>query len=176
MMVPQAIERIAEENRATIVRTRSDRRALRSLAASTEGTFDFVGGGNDEVLFPEFQPAYDGLYGAAKTMELLAREGRPLGELIDMLPEWHVAQDTVACPWERKGVVMRTLHDEYSTGGNGAVEVTDGLRMSRDGGWVLVLPDASDPLFTVYAEGSTDSTAHRYVDEMRSKIETLVSA
>ncbi len=36
---------------------------------------------------------------------------------------------------------MRTLLDETH---GGQVEMTDGLRVERNGGWVLVLPKASD--------------------------------
>jgi phosphomannomutase len=36
-----------------------------------------------------------------------------------------------------------------------------------------VLPDASDPLFNVYAEGRSDAEARHYADEIASRIEEL---
>jgi mannose-1-phosphate guanylyltransferase/phosphomannomutase len=65
---------------------------------------------------------------------------------------------------------MRRLLDE--TDGE-QVELTDGIRIVREGGWVLVLPDASDPQFNVYAEGRSDDEAQRYADEIASRIEAL---
>jgi mannose-1-phosphate guanylyltransferase/phosphomannomutase len=171
--VPGAIEEIASANGATVIRTRSDRRAMMSLAEREGKRLQFAGGSNYEVIFPEFQPAFDALYAAAKTMELLAAEGRPLSELVDLLPDWHVASRTVTCPWDRKGLIMRTLLDETH---GGKVELTDGLRVERTGGWVLVLPNASDATLNVYAEGSTDDEALRYVDETVGRIEDLVRA
>ncbi len=139
--VPSAIEKIAADNGATVVRTRSDRRAMMALAEREGGPLQFAGGSGYEVIFPEFQPAFDALYSTAKVLELLAAEQRPLSELVDLLPAWHSANRIVNCPWDRKGQIMRRLLDET----NGAkVELTDGLRVERDGGWVLVLPDASD--------------------------------
>jgi mannose-1-phosphate guanylyltransferase/phosphomannomutase len=168
--MPSAIEQIAASNGATVVRTRSDRRAMMALAERKAGPLQFAGGSGYEVIFPEFQPAFDALYSAAKVMELLAAEQRPLSELVDLLPEWHFANRIVNCPWDRKGQIMRRLLDET----NGAkVELTDGLRVERDGGWVLVLPDASDPTFNVYAEGRSADDARRFVDETADRIEQL---
>ena len=58
---------------------------------------------------------------------------------------------------------MRRLLDE-THGEN--VELTDGIRIGRDGGWVLVLPDASDPIFNVYAEGDSSDGADRHAEEL----------
>ncbi len=171
--MPAAIEAIAAENGATVVRTASDRRAMMSLAEAEGRLLQFAGGSGYEVIFPEFHPAFDALYASVKVMELLALEQRPLSELVDLLPQWHLASRVVNCPWDRKGQIMRTLLDET----NGAkVELTDGLRVERDGGWVLVLPDASDPTFNVFAEGRSADDAHRYVEEAASRIEQLALA
>ena len=126
---------------------------------------------NYELIFPEFQPAFDGLYAAAKVMELLAAERRALSELVDQLPAVaHGQPRRVPCPWDRKGLVMRALHDE-SHGEN--VRMIDGIRIGRDGGWVLVLPDASDPIFNVYAEGDSSDGADRHAEELAQRIEVL---
>ena len=171
--MPRAIEAIAASNGATVIRTRSDRRATMALAEHEGTSLQFAGGSSYEVIFPEFQPAFDGLYAAAKVMELLAGERRKLSELVDLLPEWHLANRVVSCPWDRKGTIMRRLLDET----NGAnVELTDGIRVDRDGGWVLVLPDASDPTFNVFGEGPTEAIAKDYVDETATRIEQLARA
>ncbi len=170
VMAPSAIERVAEQHGAHVIRTRADRRSLMSLAAREGASLAFAGGANYELIFPEFQPVFDSLYGSAKIMELLARQGRPLGEIVDELPAWHLASRRDQCPWERKGQIMRRLLAE-TNGEN--VELTDGIRIGREGGWVLVLPDASDPLFNVYAEGRSDEEANRYADEIAGRIEEL---
>ena len=45
-----------------------------ALAEKDGKSLAFAGGSDYELIFPEFQPAFDGLYGAAKVMELLAAE------------------------------------------------------------------------------------------------------
>jgi mannose-1-phosphate guanylyltransferase / phosphomannomutase len=170
VMAPTAIETVAAQHGATVLRTRTDRRSLMALAAQEGSSLTFAGGANYELIFPEFAPVFDSLYGAAKVMELIAAQGRPLSAIVDELPASHLASRRDQCPWERKGQIMRRLLDE-TNGEN--VELTDGIRLSREGGWVLVLPDASDPLFNVYAEGRSEDEANRYADEIATRIEDL---
>ncbi|HEY0615553.1 MAG TPA: mannose-1-phosphate guanyltransferase [Candidatus Elarobacter sp.] len=173
MTVPSVVETIAHDNGATIVRTRSDRRSLMALAEREGKNLAFAGGMNYELIFPEFQPAFDGIYATAKIMELLAAERSTLSELVSMLPDWHIAGRSVACPWDRKGAVMRSLHDEAAHGGNGQVETLDGIRLARPEGWVLVLPDATEASVNVWAEGASDDEAARYADEIVARVRTI---
>jgi len=170
--VPNAVERIAAENGASIVRTRSDRRSLMALAEKDGPELAFAGGADYEMIFPEFQPAFDGLYAAAKVMELLAAEHQPASGLVDLLPTWHVAGRTVPCPWDRKGSVMRSLHDEAR---NGGLDTIDGIRIPQNGGWVLVLPDASEASVNIIAESTSDESAKSAADEMADHITDLIS-
>ena len=169
---PKAIEAIAHEHGARVTRTRSDRRTLMALAQREGRSLAFAGSASYEFVFPELHPALDALYAVAKTLELLAAEKRKLSELVDLLPDWRMAARSVACPWEHKGRIMRTLISEQR---NNDIELYDGLRVTRDDGWVLVLPDASEPTFKVIAEGSTPESATRYADAMAARIEELVS-
>jgi mannose-1-phosphate guanylyltransferase/phosphomannomutase len=171
--VPNAVEQIAADNGAEIIRTRSDRRSLMALAEQDGSNLAFAGGANYEMIFPEFQPAFDGLYAAAKVMELLAAERAPASELVDQLPSWHVAGRSVACPWDRKGSVMRALHDESR---NDGVDTIDGIRIPRNGGWVLILPDASEASVNIIAESTSDASAASSAEQMADHITQLIYA
>ncbi|HYZ17124.1 MAG TPA: mannose-1-phosphate guanyltransferase [Candidatus Acidoferrum sp.] len=175
LTVPSVVEEIARQNGATIVRTRSDRRSLMALAEREGDRLSFAGGMQYELIFPEFQPAFDGIYATAKIMELLAAEHRQLSELVDMLPPWHIAGRVVPCPWDRKGAVMRSLHDEAAHSGNGKVETLDGIRLPREHGWVLVLPDASDASVNIWAEGDSDDEASQYADQVAERVRAIAA-
>jgi mannose-1-phosphate guanylyltransferase/phosphomannomutase len=171
--VPTAVERIAADHGAEIIRTRSDRRSLMAHAEHDGANLAFAGGAGYELIFPEFQPAFDGLYGAAKVMELLAAEKIPASELVDQLPQWHMAGRSVPCPWDRKGLVMRALHDESRS--DESVQMIDGIRISQNGGWVLVLPDASEASVNILAESTSDEGAAHTADTMAAHVSDLIS-
>jgi mannose-1-phosphate guanylyltransferase/phosphomannomutase len=173
MTTPRAIEHLIEENGGHVTRTKSDRRSMMALAANERDTLAYGSGFKQEPIFPEFQPAFDALYAIVKVMEMLAVEGRKLHELNDMLPGWFFRHRVIRCPWERKGEVMRTIADDYAASN---VELFDGVRVSSNGGWFLVLPDASDPTVNLYAEGDSNETADRLIADVSTRIEALVTA
>ncbi len=170
---PSAIERLAESVGATMIRTRSDGRSMMALADAQRDMLDYASGFRQEPIFPEFQPVFDALYGFVKVMELLALEGRKLHELNDMLPHWFLRHRAIVCPWERKGEIMRSLVAENQAH---EVELFDGVRVQLDGGWFLVLPDASDPTLNVFAEGQSNEDADRLIGDISRRIEELVEA
>lgn len=170
---PSVIERIAQEHGATVFRTKSDRRTMMELAQKEGQGLDFLGGAREGVIFPGFQAGFDAIFGTAKLLELLAREQRSVSQLLEAVPEFHMSRVAVACPWERKGRVMRTLITDYS---GREVELFDGVRITTDGGWVLMLPDPSDPQFNVFAEASSDEEAKAMADRFAARIAELASS
>jgi len=170
---PHAVEAVCEHHGASVVRTKSDRRALMALAADPNAGIVFASGPDDEAIFPEMHSAFDAMYALAKFLELLAASRRKLSELRAELPRWYMVTRTVNCPWEHKGRIMRSLIDEQR---NGHIQLLDGLRIEHDDGWVLVLPDATDPAFKVYAEGGSEESASRYVETISERIEDLVNS
>jgi len=169
---PSAVRRVIEDAGGTVTRTKSDRRSMMALAARERETIAYGSGFKQEPIFPEFQPAFDALYAIVKVMELLALERRRLHELNDMLPSWFFRHRAVGCPWERKGQVMRTFADEHA---RDDIELFDGVRVTTEHGWFLVLPDASDPSVNVYAEGDTNETADELIGSILQRIEALVN-
>ncbi len=170
---PHVIEELVVSAGGHVLRTKSDRRSMMALAASERSSLAYGSGFKQEPIFPEFQPAFDALYAIVKILELLAGEGRRLHELDDMLPAWHFRHRVIACPWERKGEVMRSVVDRYP---GADVEMFDGVRIAVDGGWFLVLPDASDPAVNLYAEGRSKEAADRLIGDIEKHIEALVEA
>ncbi len=170
---PSAIERLVVSAGGSVTRTKSDRRSMMALAAAERETLAYGSGFMQEPIFPAFQPAFDALFAIVKVMEMLAVEGRRLYELNDMLPQWFFRHRSIRCPWERKGEIMRTVVDENH---ENETELVDGVRVKADGGWFLVLPDASDPTMNVYAEGETHEAADRLINDVSEHIEALVEA
>ncbi len=53
------------------------------------------------------------------------------------------------------------------------MELIDGIKFIEGDHWALVLPDASEPFFHVYAEGATQEEANRLLCTYVEKIEAL---
>lgn len=159
---PQAVEELAREFNARVVRTKTNPRSQMELLAE-QRIFETPGA-------PRFQPSFDALVSLARVLEMMAREGLKLSELVNSIPPVHMAKHTVPCPWKSKGRVMRSLIEESQ---GDEVEMIDGLKVFRDNGWALVLPDSDQPVFKVYSEANSEEEADALARLYMNRIEEL---
>jgi mannose-1-phosphate guanylyltransferase/phosphomannomutase len=104
-------------------------------------------------------------------LELLAKEGALLSSIVAKAPRAHVVHDTVVTPWDRKGLVMRTLVEQTK---DRQVDLVDGVKVWHDTAWILALPDAEEPLTHLWAEADSDAEARRLIQEYARRIRQLV--
>jgi mannose-1-phosphate guanylyltransferase/phosphomannomutase len=71
-----------------------------------------------------------------------------------------------------KGTVMRMLAERE---GGPDADYTDGIKIANSHGWALVLPDASEPCFHVYAESSDEGGAGELVREYSERVRKLAA-
>jgi mannose-1-phosphate guanylyltransferase/phosphomannomutase len=166
--VTSKVEALAGEG-LEIIRTPNTLSDLTS-AASGEGVV-FAGAVGGGYVFPEFLPAYDAVASLAKLLELLAPIGRPFSELVAELPQPTLIHRRIACPWSRKGLVMRVLNERLA---GRDVDLTDGIKLLDDRGWSQVLPDPDEPLLHLYAEGETTEVSEELEREVRELVEQIL--
>ncbi len=106
-----------------------------------------------------------------QALALLAGTGTRLSAVVAELPKVRIVHETVATPWDQKGLVMRTIL-EYSAGRD--VVLVDGVKVLYDDGWALVLPDPDEPITDLWAEGPSDSEARSRAEEYARRIRSLV--
>jgi mannose-1-phosphate guanylyltransferase/phosphomannomutase len=132
------------------------------MRAADAAEVAMAGGEDGGCLFPEFMAAFDAVMSVAKLLELTARLDTTLADVVDALPETHVARLEVPVPWEVKGTVMRRLLERFE--GNQVLTI-DGMKVSRDGEWALVVPHPLEPVVRVWAEAETDEGAASLAQE-----------
>lgn len=153
----QMVERIATKFGREVIRPGRSRRAL--AQAVLDGRAVFAGGTMGGYIFGDFFPGFDGVLSVGMLAAMLDDADAQLSDLVAGLPEYHKHHVSVFCPVDRKGAVMRAV-TEAAAGHD--VNLTEGVRINDPDGWVLVLPDSSEPVVNVWAEaGSHEQAAHR---------------
>ncbi len=176
---PRMIESLIEKHGGIVTRSKTDMRDLMDLCAgdpNRPGRVDCAGDDAGGFIFADFQPSFDAMYAFGKLMEMLTTTQLTVNDLCDELPEAFVAKSNVRCPWEHKGRIMRELtreSDNLAASHGYRIEMIDGIKIFMEDMWVLVLPDASEPIFHIYAEGNDMGIANRLVGEYVAKIESL---
>jgi mannose-1-phosphate guanylyltransferase/phosphomannomutase len=162
------VERIASRYNCKVVRCKASETEIGSTTARLEEAV--VGGSaNGCFIFPEFQNGYDAMFAVGQVLEHLTYQGRTLHQAVTDLPPLYYQVDSVHCPWERKGRVMRLLVEKHH---DRPMELLDGVKIqTRPDHWVLILPDAVEPLVHVYADGAdlqqTSSDLNEYTQMVR---------
>jgi mannose-1-phosphate guanylyltransferase/phosphomannomutase len=105
-------------------------------------------------------------------LELLATSGTSLGALRATIPEVTHRIAVEFCPWEVKGRVMRTMMERHL---KDRVDLTDGVKVFVEDGWVLVAPDADRPEYYVIASTTNAAHADRLVAEYSQLVRSVVA-
>ena len=169
---PTLLEEVLRKNGAEVVRTKSDVRSL--MASSSDGDATFAGDERGGFIFPSLHPGFDAPFSFGMLLTMLQQTGHSIRELSAELPVFRLAYEQVRVPWESKGAVMRRISEETRDANH--VELLDGIKIFETDSWVLVLPDAVEPLFHVYAESPEDSASQALVGRYVRKIEGLVGS
>ena len=149
------------------------RRHLHSLmqAAGNAGIL-LVTDGAGNFIFPDFQPAVDGMMAAVRLLEYLVVRQLPVSEVVAYLPTIHMAKESVDCPWAKKGKVMRRLSESHQ---GDHVEKIDGIKIHlEDDEWVHIAPNPDKACFELSAEAEDVGRAQALIGEYESLIRDYV--
>jgi mannose-1-phosphate guanylyltransferase/phosphomannomutase len=169
---PSRLEELLTKGGAKILRTKSDTRSL--MSSSFDAGVTMAGDENGGFIFPTLHPGFDATYSFAKLITMLQQTKVTLSEVADSLPSFKLAYEQVRVPWEAKGGIMRRLAEENRDGEH--IELLDGIKIYNQNSWVLVLPDAVEPVFHVYAESPEEHASRELVSQYEKKIADWVTA
>ena len=123
----------------------------------------FGGEENGGLIFPAHQLARDGAMSAAAVLDLLARRRATLAEVLADLPRYTLLKEKESCPVELRDAVLDRVTARLSHDAERVVTL-DGVKAYRDGGWVLLRPSGTEPLFRVFAESRDPARARALAD------------
>ncbi len=169
---PSLLEDALRKQGAQTVRTKSDTRSL--MNSSFESGVTFAGDEYGGFIFPSMHPGFDAPFSFGMLVSMLQKTGLSISEVTRELPTFQLAYEQVRVPWESKGSVMRRISEENSNGNH--VELLDGIKIFNGDDWVLVLPDALEPVFHVYADTPENGTSKALVSEYITKIQGLLAS
>ncbi len=167
-----AIEQIARRHDGRVIRTKVNPTALME-AAYTHDNVVLAGSGNMGFIFPELHPGFDAMFCIAKIIEMLTLQERSLGQMRSELPRISHRTYTLRCPWTVKGSLMRYLVESHPPEN---LELIDGVKIfnyQRDS-WILILPDAGEPLIHLYANSENRVWVDEILREYRIKAQDFI--
>ena len=127
-----------------------------------------IGGeGNGGVIYPKISTARDGLAGMALIVELMAKTGKRLSELISQWPTYPIIKEKILIDSTKASDVIKNLKHYFQ---NENLDTQDGLKIIRNYGWVQVRPSNTEPILRCYAEAKTKRQARELADMVINRI------
>ena len=125
-----------------------------------------IGGeGSGGVIYPTMNLCRDSLVGMALVLELLAKEGKPISEIVSKLPKYELVKTKM--PFE--GKLTNVIEKVINALPDGKPDIQDGLRIDfPDRSWVQIRASNTEPIIRIWAEAKTRERAQELVDNIKS--------
>lgn len=169
-----AIEQIVRRHGGKVKRTKASPTALMEACQQLPNVV-LGGSGDMGFIFPEFHPGFDAMFCIAKLIEMLTRQDRSLSSIRAELPRVFYRTHSIRCPWTATGGLMRYILETHQLE---YLDTEDGVKIInyQDDCWVLILPDAGEPLVHIYVNGNdrnwVDETLRKYRQQVQDFIES----
>jgi len=158
----QAIYDVAEEFNGEVIATAVGDLLVARKLKDEDGLFG--GEENGGLIFPDFVYGRDAVMTVAKILEIVAKEKKPLSELVAELPVYYASKMKIECPDEQKKYVMDSIAEEIKNTTDFKLDLTDGVKILKDDGWVIIRPSGTEPIFRCFAESDSQEKADEMTD------------
>lgn len=181
-----AFDFMLSKNRGACVTNLSSSRAAEDIAAkhgqechrSAVGEINVVkkmqqtsavigGEGNGGVINPDLHYGRDALVGTAMILQLLAERNISSSEYRDSLPDYTIRKDKIQLQDIDGDALLNKAQDIFS---DEKLNLTDGVKIDFDEGWVHLRKSNTEPIIRIYSEAPTRQAAEKLARRVTSKV------
>ncbi|MDH5448475.1 MAG: phosphoglucosamine mutase [Candidatus Bathyarchaeota archaeon] len=128
---------------------------------------------NGGVFYGPHQPVRDAAMTTALILNIMAKTGRKLSQLLNELPRYHLEKDRMECPNEQKTLVLKKLVVKVK---HLNPETIDGVKLwFPDKSSILIRPSGTEPVYRFYAEAEKRQKASKLVKEYKRKLQQIIN-
>lgn len=129
---------------------------------------------NGGIFYTPHNAVRDGAMATALILDIMAKTGRKLSELVSELPRYFIQKSKMDCPETIKDKVLQKLAKQLK---NQKVNTTDGVKIwFEDRSAILIRPSGTEPIYRLYAEARTEERAAKLVKEYGLKLKRLINS
>ena len=162
-------ERYLAEKMETLI-ARDNETSKNSIIFGGEGS---CGG----IMFPNFNNARDGIFAAAKIVEILTETDERISKLTSKLPKFFAFRERIDIKNVSVDTIIIQLKKELIVEGEELIQVGLDLRISKNNEWfVLIHPSNTEPIIRVISEGKQESLAKSKCKKVADMIKKIISS
>ncbi len=164
------IQDIADEYKGKIVWTKvgsvTVAQTMKKLKAKLGGEE------NGGIFYGPHQPVRDGAMSTALILDIMAKTGQKLSELLGELPAYYLQKGKVECDDNLKEKVLQKLIEQTK---GLKTNTLDGVKIwFEDKSSILIRPSGTEPIYRLYAEAKTEKKAAQLVKDYSLKLKKII--
>jgi len=132
---------------------------------------DFGGEPSGTWIFPRVSYCPEGIYAAARLVELLSREDAGFSDHLSPMPEYEIKRGSISYHGDPdSGRIEEELRALLSSD----ISTIDGIRLGFDDAWALVRPSGTEPLIRITVEGATPGVVEKLYHEIQKSVKGAI--
>ncbi|MFX0002906.1 MAG: hypothetical protein ACFFAA_11710 [Promethearchaeota archaeon] len=174
-------EVIAEKYNAKVIRTPIGERFLTNkmqalMMNASKNQLVFGGEGScGGIMFPYFNNTRDGIFAAAKIVEILVKTGKKISQLVAELPKYYSHRIKINAKNVDIKTVIPKVKAELINEGENVEQVGNDLRFGKGKDWfVLIHPSNTEPIIRIISEAKRDSLARVYCESTAELLRLII--
>ncbi len=176
-------EAIAEKYGARVIRTSIGEIFLvdkmRKLIEEDISKKNFIFGGEGScggVIIPSFNNTRDGIFAAAKIIEILATTGEKLSKLVSKLPKYYTHREYIKINNLNVNRLISRIYEELRNEGEQVSQINNDLKFGKSKEWfVLIHPSNTEPIIRVISESRSTPMARIYCQTTAELVKLVIS-
>ena len=175
-------EAIAEKYNAHIIRTPIGERFLTEkmddlISNSSKNRLVFGGEGScGGFMYPYFNNTRDGIFAAAKVVEILVKTGLSISKLVAELPKYYSHRVKIDIKKMDTKSLITKIKTELVNEGEKVEQIENDLRFGQGKDWfVLIHPSNTEPIIRIISEAKRESLARVYCEATAELVKLVIS-
>ncbi|MFW9987228.1 MAG: hypothetical protein ACFFC3_01070 [Candidatus Odinarchaeota archaeon] len=172
---------IAEKYNAHVIRTPIGEKFLthemdKLISGSSKNKLVFGGEGScGGVMYPNFNNTRDGIFAAAKLVEILVETGEKVSKLVAKLPKYYSHRINVDIKNVNIENIIKKLKTELITEGEEVEKINNDLRFGQGKEWfVLIHPSTTEPVIRIISEAKRKSLVRIYCEATAELVKLII--
>ncbi|MGP6206537.1 phosphoglucosamine mutase [Cuniculiplasma sp. SKW3] len=153
-----AIDDICKEKGAEVIRTKVGAPVVSRTMIEKKARLG--GEENGGIIYGDHQYCRDGAMTVGIILDVMAKKGKKLSEIIKEVPEYHITRKTI--PRREDFHVIKTKLLKVFPDWN--VDETDGVKLRKEHDWILVRPSGTEPIIRIFAHSKSQEMSKRLCD------------
>ncbi len=175
-------EAIASKYDAQVIRTPVGERNLADKMEDLilkEGSSSKIIGGEGScggVMIPQFNNTRDGIFAAAKIVEILVEAKEKISILVSRLPKFYAFRENISIKNINLEKFIDQLKESLTSEGENVAQIGMDLRFSQENDWfVLVHPSNTEPIVRIISEAKSESLAISNLKKTTKQIKLVIT-